>query len=166
MTKRKIITTITCILLVYMNAFAQKGTDDSQRQRSKEKIKALKIAHITTKLELTPDEAQKFWPVYNEFETKKDVLHKEKKELRKAKKSMEEPTDSEIEKNIEAHFNLKEKELALERAYHSKFKAVLPISKVDQLYKAQYQFKKDLLKKMKVKKGGPNELNIPPPSKK
>ncbi len=33
-----------------------------------EKIQSLKIAFITQKLQLTPDEAQKFWPVYNQYD--------------------------------------------------------------------------------------------------
>ena len=33
-----------------------------------ERIKAFKVAFITEKLELTTDEAEKFWPIYNQFE--------------------------------------------------------------------------------------------------
>lgn len=44
---------------------AQQFNGDSKA----EKIQALKIAFITQKLQLTPDEAQKFWPVYNQYQT-------------------------------------------------------------------------------------------------
>ena len=33
-------------------------------------MKALKTAHITDQLDLTSAEAEKFWPIYNEFDAK------------------------------------------------------------------------------------------------
>ena len=38
----------------------------------------MKIAFITTELNLTPDEAAKFWPVFNAFEEKQRELKQEK----------------------------------------------------------------------------------------
>ncbi|MDE3211973.1 MAG: hypothetical protein KGM98_01965, partial [Bacteroidota bacterium] len=34
-----------------------------------EKIQALKIAFITQRLQLTPQEAQQFWPIYDQYQT-------------------------------------------------------------------------------------------------
>mgnify|MGYP005615414997 CR=1 FL=1 len=51
----------------------------SQDHREKrEKVKALKVAYITEQLELTSDEAEKFWPIYNTFEDKQSELRHEK----------------------------------------------------------------------------------------
>src|SRR5690606_1178834 len=44
----------------------------SQEKQDWEKIKSLKVAFITEKLELTPKEAQSFWPIYNEHQSKKE----------------------------------------------------------------------------------------------
>ncbi|WAC02058.1 hypothetical protein N7U66_20040 [Lacinutrix neustonica] len=44
-------------LLLSINAYSQRI--------DKEKVKVLKIAHITEQLDLTAQEAQAFWPVYN-----------------------------------------------------------------------------------------------------
>src|SRR5436190_20382368 len=49
-------------------------------QEKKEHIEALKVSYITQKLNLTKEEAQKFWPVYNEYQDTKDALHKEQRE--------------------------------------------------------------------------------------
>ncbi len=35
-----------------------------------ERIKAMKVAHITNKLDLSSKEAQQFWPVYNAYDAK------------------------------------------------------------------------------------------------
>ena len=43
-----------------------------QRKERHERIQALKVAFITEKLELTPEEAQQFWPVFNAIEKQKE----------------------------------------------------------------------------------------------
>src|SRR6476620_10673268 len=54
------------LLFVILGSFSEiKAQEDESRA---EKIEALKIAFITQKLQLTSDEAQKFWPVYNQYE--------------------------------------------------------------------------------------------------
>ena len=47
-------------------------------KEKKEKIKALKIAYITEELELTSEEASKFWPLFNAYEDKQRELRQEK----------------------------------------------------------------------------------------
>jgi hypothetical protein len=41
------------------------------------RIKSLKIAHLTERLNLSSEDATKFWPIYNQFEDKKLALQKE-----------------------------------------------------------------------------------------
>jgi hypothetical protein len=52
------------MVMVGSISFANAQNGNGQRQ---EKIQALKIAFITQKLKLTPAEAEKFWPVYNQY---------------------------------------------------------------------------------------------------
>ena len=47
-------------------------------KEKREKVKALKVAYITEQLELTTEEAQKFWPLYNAFDDKQSELRHEK----------------------------------------------------------------------------------------
>ena len=53
----------------------------SQNQKRK-KIKALKATYITTELDLSSSEAEKFWPIYNAFHKTQDELRKESRLLR------------------------------------------------------------------------------------
>ncbi|MEY4504357.1 MAG: hypothetical protein RL154_651 [Pseudomonadota bacterium] len=59
------------MLLFSMQIFAQENIEPTPNVDDKAKliqtIDALKVAYITKELNLTPDEAQKFWPVYNGF---------------------------------------------------------------------------------------------------
>jgi hypothetical protein len=56
---------LSLLLLFCLPAMAQKD-------KIRERIKAQRIAFITQRLALTPDEAQKFWPVYNQFSDELD----------------------------------------------------------------------------------------------
>ena len=58
-------------------------------------------------------------------------------------------SDKEIEQTVDSEIIFRQKELDLQKEYHSKFKAVLPIKKVARLYQAEEQFKKVLLDKLK-----------------
>lgn len=63
---------ITIILFVLLTSWST----FSQNSDKREKIKSLKVAFITERLELTQEEAQKFWPIYNAYETEKDGQRK------------------------------------------------------------------------------------------
>jgi predicted phage-related endonuclease len=152
-------TLLALLFICSLTTFA--FSQNEKHKVDKEKIKAMKVAFITQKIDLTTDEAQKFWPVYNEFEKKNEELFLERKKIRKVSKSDIELTDKQIETNINNEFNLKQKELDLEKEYFIKFKTVISIKKIEQLYLAQDQFKRELLRK--IKKGGANDANIPPP---
>ena len=128
----------------------EKGMEKGKR----EKIQAQKIAFITEKLNLTPEEAQIFWPVYNELEKKRDAIHADKMKKVKcgediystlSKEELEKIADSFVE------IDLQDAKLAID--YNEKFKKVLPIDKVVKLYHAEHQFRNHLLKQMKEKKG-------------
>lgn len=122
----------------------------------KEKIESMRIAFITQKLDLTPEEAQKFWPVYNEFHKKKELLHqKRREETKNAKQNIDSLSDKQIEAIVDGEIAFKQKNLDLEKEYHAKFKSVLPIRKVAKLYRAEEQFTHRLLEELSGRgKGG------------
>ena len=60
---KRIITSLLMLFILCFSSFAQSGGKDWRQQ-----IKAQKVAFITEQLSLTPQEAQKFWPIYNKFE--------------------------------------------------------------------------------------------------
>lgn len=65
---------IITLLILVIFAFSSLQAQDKSEYR--EKIKALKVAYITQELNMNSEVAQKFWPVYNEYEVKKRELHK------------------------------------------------------------------------------------------
>lgn len=160
------------ILMVLMttglvfSAQAQKPNKEAKREQRKEEIKAMKIGFITQKLQLTTDEATKFWPVYNEFQTKMEKLHEERRaNHNKFRKGVDSLSNTEIEKLTDQELLFEEKELALKKEYHAKFKAVLPIKKVALLYQAEHEFRREILKKAREQhqNGQGGKPQMPPP---
>lgn len=133
-------------------AFAQPGP---RQQERKEDIESMKIAFITKKVNLTSEEAKEFWPVYNQYSDKLAELRKKRRQdLRATKDNFDEMSDKEVEAAVDNEIVFRQKELDIQKEYHAKFKALLPIKKVAKLYSAEEQFKRVLLDKLKEK--GPN----------
>ena len=129
------------------------GFSFSQSEGKSDKIETMKIAFLTNKLNLTAKEAQLFWPLYNEYNQKMEALRKAKKsEYDEIKSKNGTPSDKEIAVYMEEVFLTKQKELDLQKEYYNKYIKILPMKKVAQLYQAENQFKKELLRIIKDKK--------------
>lgn len=142
--------TFTILLLMSVVVFGQTGKKENKCPLDDEKIQAEKIAFITGKMDLTVKEAQQFWPVYNEFNDKMDVLFKEEHKItRELKKGIDVLTEKEIETKLDRLLEIRSEKAKLEQTYHEKYKSVLPVKKVALLYDADREFRKHLLNKYK-----------------
>ena len=128
-----------------------------------EKLNAYKIAFFTRRLNLTSQEAEKFWPVYNEFQNKRNLIQVERQtlnrninqnELNMSEKEMIEAGDKLI--------SLQVQEAALAQDYHKKFKEILSPVKVIRLYQAENQYRMQLLNELKDNRPLRNNLQRRP----
>lgn len=120
-------------------------------------IESYKIAYLTQKLELSPEEAKVFWPIYNDWQREQATLYKERvqKMIRFRKiTEIEEMSDTEIQTLIVNDFSYKQRELNLEKKYYMKLSSSLPIKIVGKFYRAQEAFKRELLSKYRSNNGG------------
>jgi hypothetical protein len=157
---------VSCLLS--LSSFSQVGAptrhSDSNRDSGsapRERVEALKVGFLTQRLNLTAKEAQAFWPVYNEYEGELAQLRKARREnLLNARDNWDQLSDAEVEKVVESELASRQQELDLLKKYHSRFKQVLPIKKVARLYKAQEDFKRELLERIKENRtdNGPRPL--------
>ena len=120
----------------------------------KEKLMSEKIAFFTIELDITPEEAQVFWPEYNRIEKEID---KARHEIMKARKELSEAVESEksakeisakLDKFLAAKINLDKLDNSTAEAY----KKVLPIEKVAKLYVAEEKFRRQYIHKLHNKK--------------
>ena len=120
------------ILILLSFAFLSKA--EMQGHFDYENFKARKVAFITTSINLTPSEAEKFWPVYNEYEQKKYSLMQEKNEIEsKMKQKIDALSDQECIENSKKLASFKKIEGDLEIEYNDKFLKVLSPQKVVKL---------------------------------
>ena len=133
---------IVHILIFVLTSFASFAQGGAKR----EKIEALRVAFITQQLNITADEAQKFWPVYNEYQDKVKAARKEFKAVGTIF-----TTDKEAQDFLDAELLFKQRELSLYKEYYDKFKKILPLKKVALLRQAEEDFKKELLKQLQGK---------------
>jgi len=141
------------LLITTTLSFSQNGRLLKQK---KEQVKSIKVAYITNELNLTPDEATKFWPLYNEFEEKQNQIRREKL---KAHLNRIDNADfdnlSEKEANtLLAQMESSEDELhLLRKKFTANLKNVLPATKILKLKKAEDGFNKKLLQQIRDKRG-------------
>ena len=128
---------VLSFLLISSVVFGQMG---KRREALEERVKSLKIAFVTEKLAITHDESEKFWPVYNQMEAERASLMAEKKS-----DFGDDITDKEAQLYITRHFEIREKEILLERRYIDKFKTLLPDRKVAKLLWVEKQFRQEVM---------------------
>jgi len=136
---KKYIYLLVIVASISLNAMAQKG----------ERLEAMKIGFITERLNLNSDEAKVFWPVYNKFtDDMKKLRQSSKGKISEEMANMPTMTDAEAEKVLNDMVNFKIQEADLLKKYATEFKKVLPVKKVVLLFKAENDFKRELLKKL------------------
>lgn len=119
-----------------------------------QKIRADKVAFLTTELQLTPGEAQKFWPVYNEFENRRFAIHMQRRQMERETMNNLDGLSDEKLKNISTEFvGLFQKEADLMKEYNQKFFTVLPAKKVVKFYDVENDFRSHMLKEFRQKRG-------------
>ncbi len=143
----KSIITFLLGFILLIPAMAQDEELPVKDRKAMEKIKAARIAYITERLGLTPAEAEKFWPIYNEFDNKREEIKHEARIVRKnpdPAKSAEENQKAAIAQQHE----FRQKELNLEKDYSNRLLNVVSAQKVMTLPRAERDFRTLLLKRM------------------
>lgn len=123
---------ILLIIIISIAGFSSSvKAQDYNKEKRTEKIQALKIAFITQKLDLTTDEAQRFWPVFNRYETE-------------LKQSM-------VNKKMGGGDALEDEEqiLNIKRKYQSEFTRVIGQPKTNSLFNAEKEFRGALMRRLK-----------------
>jgi hypothetical protein len=124
--------TFTCLV---------KAQDERPSEKKQADIEALKVAFISKELDLTPEEAQKFWPVYNQYS----------KEIKATR--IENPDVLERD----------EKVLALRKSYKEQFTKILGPQRVNNMYNAEGRFNQLLFKAIRRQNKMQNRPNKPLP---
>jgi hypothetical protein len=118
---KKIILLLSLFFTFQFGGFAQRGPGGGN-------IEAIKIAYFTKKLDLSPEEAQRFWPVYNQYVA-------EIRQVRTQNRDLDE-------------VSLEEKIVNVRKKYKTEFARTIPDEKVNTFFKADKEFTNYLRKEL------------------
>ena len=146
---KKIINTLTICMMVLIGAGtaqAQQKTDDGWKER----VMSEKIAFLTMELNITPEEAQVFWPVYNKVEKEIDQA---RHDVIRSYKNLAEAIDAgksskEISTLLENYLQAKVTQDKLDNASAETYKGILPVEKVAKLFVAEEKFRRQYISKL------------------
>ncbi len=130
---------ILIIVMGFTLSFPVAAQDHRERY---EQIEAIKVAFITSKLDLNTDEAQKFWPVYNNYQ-------KELMELMKKRREDRQKTNIDPNDKINADLAYESRMLDLKKKYKKLYLKAIPPEKILLLYQAEREFREHLIKQLK-----------------
>jgi hypothetical protein len=134
---KKLLFTIA-LASIFTIAFAQETTTELP-EKKQQNIEALKVAFISKELDLTPEEAQKFWPVYNQYSKEMITTFKA-------------GNDDVLDRD--------EKVLNLRKHYKEQFSKVLGGERVNRMFGAEGRFRQLLIKAMRNQKQQQRQLNM------
>ncbi|EJF09146.1 hypothetical protein O71_16786 [Pontibacter sp. BAB1700] len=111
-------------------------------------VEAAKVAFLTDKMELTAEQSQKFWPLYNEYETKRRELVRSYRSG--YREDVDQLSDQEAKARLDGMFSTRERELELEKEYVARYQRVISSNQIIKLYRSEREFTKLLLKKLEA----------------
>ncbi|MDI5949429.1 sensor of ECF-type sigma factor [Flavobacterium yafengii] len=138
------------LLLVSFNFYAQ---GESMKEK-REQIKALKVAFFTTELDLTTNEAERFWPIYNTFDDKQFELRHQKMKTymrRMSDGSLDKITEKEANTFLSQIEDTEEELFLLRKKFMQNVRTILPAVKIVKLKKAEEDFNRKLLQQYRNK---------------
>lgn len=132
---------LNILALMLVCAFAANAQDSKRNDR----IEAKKIAYITDKLDLSVEESQKFWPIYNDYQKDSRAL-KEKYQIN-YRENRDNMSDQEASQFVDNKMAYASESLSLKEDYVRDLKKILSIQKVATLVTLDNEFKRKLLKR-------------------
>lgn len=130
----RLILSFLALILINFSGVAQ------DRHPSSSDIEVLKAKFIADRLNLTPEEAQLFWPVYNNYQRELNALWEQKIRNRK--------NNTDPESALTTDFSLDGKILYTRRKYQKEFQRVIPAQKVLAFYRADPEFREYLMRRL------------------
>ncbi len=119
----------------------------AQNREAMKKIESARIALITERLGLSPDQAEKFWPIYREYTMERREVRQKFREERKDV-DVKNLTEEQSEKLVQKSMEMKQHELDLEKKYSNRLTDVISTKQLYKLKTAEKDFQQMILKRI------------------
>jgi hypothetical protein len=142
------------LLLIWLSgSFLSLQAQDNRQQARKERFQQIqhyKISFLTSKLDLSPDQAQKFWPLYNQYDGERNKLRHQTRISRDDKLAA--ISDQELRDKLNTRLAVQQSMLDLDKAYMDRFLKVITVRQLAVLYRSEEEFPRILLEKLHAEK--------------
>lgn len=155
---KKLVTLLFVIALAFSSLMVNAQEPDEQGDRyfnkeRQEAMEAKKVSFITEKMELTPEEAATFWPIYNDHEKERRQLNSSMHDLIRVKHLKKDDilklSDAEAQKIIDGFKKFNKDQYELDAAFLEKLQIALPPQKVIKFFELERTFKRFLLNEIR-----------------
>lgn len=130
------------LMILTQIAYAQNDINGRQ------KIESAKIAMITNRVNITPEQAPQFWAVYNEYNAKKQELNRRIRQLNN-QSPRSNLNNNQLLDGLREVNATKQKLADLDDEYIDRFLKVISPAQLAELYKTEQVFNKMLLNRLK-----------------
>lgn len=142
----KNIFTVLLVLIISTSLYAQRGG-----RIDREQLEAAKIAFITTRLDLTPSQAEKFWPIFNEFTNQRESTLKTMAAL---SDGSDDSSEEEAKAKIQKRFELQQKLIQDEKVFVDKASTAISYNQIFKLNRINRDFTRQLYQRQRRPPGG------------
>lgn len=150
------------VLLFYCTvasvAHAQDNPSDDKNKDAQQKLEALKMAYLTQQLDLSPKEAEKFWPLYNQYQKDMHNIIEKRKQVEMNKNQLNQADNKQIEQSMNQDFQLQQQALQVRQKYQKAFQNVLPPRKVMKVYRSEKDFNMKLIEELHRRQADPSQM--------
>lgn len=142
---------IGLILLIMAPQVSWAQEEEMQDPKARERIEAARIGLISERLGLTPEQAERFWPVYREFTEKRGEMVRE---FRQAQRQVgNDNTDPEKQKElVELGLKIKQRQLDLEKDYSQRMMEVISAQQILSLRNAEKEFQRMIINQLQQRR--------------
>ncbi|HZJ36552.1 MAG TPA: hypothetical protein VFD29_08010 [Gillisia sp.] len=140
---------ILILFSMFLFVFSLQAQESNDKQQHRERIKAIKVAYITQELNMDAKLAEKFWPIYNQYECAKSDLHKKE---HFESENIENITEAEAEKMLTEFLNIEKEEYTVKKELYTNLKKIMSAREIIKLHKLESDFNRKLIKEYHARK--------------
>lgn len=134
------------ILLLFFGLFSLSVLAQRPGRPDREQLEAARIAFITTRLDLSPDQAQKFWPIFNEFNNERNSKLREIAGLSNEESDL---SDQDAKNLIKKRFDIQKSMIEDEILFVEKASSVLSYNQILKLNQINKDFTRQMFQRQR-----------------
>lgn len=147
--KKRLLLFLTLLFSIGMSQAQNRGHHKKEYQQ---KIKAYRVSYFTEKLDLTVEEAEKFWPLYRQYDKRKDSLHQSYFHRHKTlRDSLSEITEEQALQLLEQQLHKETLLLQQKKEQIEAFTRIIGPRKTFKLMHLEHRFRQRLIEKIQKK---------------